>query len=156
MVWPYQSVFLSVNDLHSNFKYLFSQLFQSLTNIYWDINSISLHFPGTGVCYYLGLLSFFHLVRCMIWLINVSGKLYINIIQWNPIRFPHHRVFLLTQISGHSPIKILEVPNISNLQDNFCIYWCEFCMPLMHMRSKCPVTKFGQPKPCIEKYCVRT
>ena len=55
---------------------------------------------------------------------------------------------LFTQISGHSPIKILKVLNISKLQDNFSIYWCEFCMPLIHMRSKCPVTKFGQQKPC--------
>ena len=55
--------------------------------------------------------------------------------------------FLFTQISGHSPIKILKVLNISKLQDNFCIYWCEFCMPLVHLRSECPVTKFGQQKP---------
>ena len=61
------------------FKYLFLQLFQFLTNIYWDINSVSLHFFSDGVCYCLGLLSFFHLVRCMIWLINISGKFYRNI-----------------------------------------------------------------------------
>ena len=55
--------------------------------------------------------------------------------------------FLFTQISGHSPIKILKILNISKLQDNFHIYLCEFHMPFMRMRSKCPVTKFGQQKP---------
>ena len=41
------SIRLSVRKRFTQqFKYLFSQLFQSLTNIYWDINSISLHFPG--------------------------------------------------------------------------------------------------------------
>ena len=60
--------------------------------------------------------------------------------------------FLFTQISGHSPIKILKALNISKLQDNFCIYWCEFYMLLVHLRSKCPVTcvtKVGRQKPCI-------
>ena len=56
--------------------------------------------------------------------------------------------FLFTQISGHSPIKIMEVLNIFQLQDNFSIYWYEFFMPLVHLRPKCPVTKFGQQKPC--------
>ena len=56
--------------------------------------------------------------------------------------------FLFTQISGHSLIKILKVLNISKLQDNFCIYWCEFYMLLVRLRSKCPVIKFGQQKPC--------
>ena len=55
--------------------------------------------------------------------------------------------FLFTQVLGHSLIKILKVLDISKLQDNFCIYWCEFYMPLVHLRSKCPVTKFGQQKP---------
>ena len=40
--------------------------------------------------------------------------------------------FLFTQISGHVPIKILEVLNISKLQDNFCIYWCEFHLHLIY------------------------
>ena len=39
---------------------------------------------------------------------------------------PYAQGFLFTQISGHSPIEILKVLNISKLQDNFCIYWCEF------------------------------
>ena len=49
--------------------------------------------------------------------------------------------FLFTQISGHSPIKMLEVLNNSELQDNFLIYI--FHMSLIHMKSKCPATKFG-------------
>ena len=57
--------------------------------------------------------------------------------------------FLFTQISGHSPIKILKVLNISKLQDNFSIYWCGFYMPLVHLKSKCPVTKFSQQKPWV-------
>ena len=58
--------------------------------------------------------------------------------------------FLFTQISGHSPIKILKVRNILKLQDNFSIYWCWFYMPLVHLKSKCPVTKFSQQKPWNE------
>ena len=61
------------------------------------------------------------------------------------------KVFLFTQFSGQCPIKILGVLNISELQDNVCIYWCEFHMPLIHMRSNCPITKFGQQKPCLTK-----
>ena len=66
-----------------------------------------------------------------------------------PLWFYRSRVrdFLFTQISGHSPIKNLEVLNISELED-FCIYWCQSYMPLTHMRSKSPVTKFGQQKFC--------
>ena len=39
---------------------------------------------------------------------------------------------------GHSPIKVLKVLNISKFQDMFCLYRCEFYMPLRHIRSKCP------------------
>ena len=46
---------------------------------------------------------------------------------------------------------ILNVLNVSKLRDNFYvhiyIYWCVFHMPLIHMKSKCPVTKFDQQKP---------
>ena len=58
--------------------------------------------------------------------------------------------FIFTQISGHrydNLIKILEVLNFSEIQDHFCRYWCEFRMPLIQKRSKCPVTIFGQQKP---------
>ena len=64
--------------------------------------------------------------------------------------------FLFTQISGHSLIKILKVLNISKLQVNFCIYLCEFYMPLVRLRSKCPVTKFGQQNPCYRNQTVNT
>ena len=59
--------------------------------------------------------------------------------------------FLFTQILEYSPIKILKVLNIYKLKDDFCIYWCEFHMPLIHMRtrSKYPVTKFYQQKPWL-------
>ena len=63
--------------------------------------------------------------------------------------------FLFTQISGHSPIKILKVRNISKLQDNFSIYWCWFYMPLVHLKSKCPVTKFSHQKPCADLRIIR-
>ena len=56
--------------------------------------------------------------------------------------------FLFTQISGHSLIKILKILTISKPQDNFSTHLCEFYMLLIHMRSKCPVTKFDQQKPC--------
>ena len=39
---------------------------------------------------------------------------------------------------GHSPNKVLKVPNIPKFQDMFCLYRCEFYMPLRHIRSKCP------------------
>ena len=56
--------------------------------------------------------------------------------------------FLCTRISGYSPFKILKVLHISKVRDNFCIYWCEFhiCLSKVHLRSKCPVTKFGPAK----------
>ena len=57
------------------------------------------------------------------------------------------RIFIWNQILRHSPIKCLKVLHISKLYDNFCIYWCELYMPLVHWRWKCPVTKFGQQKP---------
>ena len=62
--------------------------------------------------------------------------------------------FLFTQISGHVPIKILEVLNISKLQDNFCIYIdvnfiCIWFIMFIPIKSNCPVTKFSQQKPCI-------
>ena len=61
----------------------------------------------------------------------------------------HNQGLLFTQISGHSPIKILKVLNILKLQDNFSVHWYEFFTPLVHLRPKCPVTKFGQQNPCI-------
>ena len=76
---------------------------------------------------------------------NLCWSLYV-ILDENKMIF---QGFLFTQISGHSLIKILEVLAISKLQDNFCIYLCEFYMPFMHMRPKCPCTKFEQQKPCI-------
>ena len=63
---------------------------------------------------------------------------------------PVHRLqkgFLFTQISGHDPIKILIALTISKPQDNLSTYLCEFHMLLIHVRSKCPVTKFNK-KPC--------
>ena len=79
----------------------------------------------------------------------MASYIFVNIDSGNGMLYNGtNQGFLLTQISGHSPIKILEVLNISKLQDNFCIYWCEFHMPLIHMRSKFPVTKFGQQTPC--------
>ena len=83
------------------------------------------------------------------WLLSIPHKKHCNsetcrqFFLWNA--FENDQGFLFTQISGHSLIKILEVLNISELQDN--LYdWCEFHMPLTHIRSKCPVTKFGQQK----------
>ena len=57
------------------------------------------------------------------------------------------KIFIGTQILRHSPIKCLKVLHVFKLYDNFCIYWCELYMPLVHWRWKCPVTKFGQQKP---------
>ena len=62
------------------------------------------------------------------------------------ISFTKLQGFLFTQISGHSPIKILKIRNISKLQGNFSIYWCWFYMPLVHLKWKCPGTKFSQQK----------
>ena len=60
--------------------------------------------------------------------------------------------FSFTQNSGHCVIKILKDLIISKLQDNFCINLCEFHMPFIHMKPKCPVTKFDQWKPWMYIY----
>ena len=44
--------------------------------------------------------------------------------------------FLFTQVSGRSLDKMLKVLDISKLQDNFYVYWCEIYMPSVHLRSK--------------------
>ena len=54
---------------------------------------------------------------------------------------------LFTHISGHKRIQILKVLNMSKRKDNFCIYWFEIYMPLVQLKSKYPVIKFGQQKP---------
>ena len=90
-----------------------------------------------------------------------AGKTYwlLSMMSWNcflnywPFKSGIHQWLvvqgsLFIQISGHSPIKILKVLNMSKLRDNFCIYWCECYMSLRHLGLKCPVTKFGQQKPC--------
>ena len=69
-----------------------------------------------------------------------------KLIDWTPgLKCDHDlQGFLFTQIIGHSPIKILKVLNIFKLQDNMYVCFCEFYMPLVQLRSKCPVAKLGR------------
>ena len=58
--------------------------------------------------------------------------------------------FLFTPVSGHSPIKILKVLNISKLQDNFCIYLYVFHMSLIDIHEFKMTCYTIQPtKPCM-------
>ena len=60
-------------------------------------------------------LSYFSSLKMLFWqLVRISNMVLLHLQQG----------FLFTQISWHSPIKILKVPNISKLQDNFYIYQC--------------------------------
>ena len=64
------------------------------------------------------------------------------------MREPSHRVFYSLKFQDIVQSKFWTSWNFA---DNFSIYiyWCEFHMTLMHMRSKCPVTKFDHQKPCL-------
>ena len=42
--------------------------------------------------------------------------------------------FLFIQISGYNPIKILSTFKLPKFEDSFCIYRCEFYMPLVQLR----------------------
>ena len=71
-------------------------------------------------------------------------------------------LFVVCQIDIRSaPIQInnkfqdivwLKVLNIAEFQEKFCIYWWEFHMPLIQMRSTFPLTNFGHQNTCFEGF----
>ena len=60
--------------------------------------------------------------------------------------------YISTQIWGHRPIKIVEVMNISKLQDNYSIYRCEFHMPLIYVGSNALLQNLASKNPGSLKY----
>ena len=102
-------------------------------------NSLTLGKFGDN--YQIEILEFIILIEFF----STSCEIYFRCIRTASMK-SQHGFTGISQISGHSPIKILKVQNISKLQDNFCIYQCELYMPFVHLRSKCPETKFVQEK----------